>query len=210
MPAVYQPSVPTGNVNLDQDYLNLQQNAQSLDTIFGIDHLPFSNTTAQQGFHTNIHFVPSQSGRSSQVGVNPPSLPVELTGFGQLFSATCNDGYDTNQSLFWVTKTSINQRRLAQLTMNFTPSGNSHNGATFLPGAMVFQFGKDNVGAGITTINFDVPFKHNCFAVVATPNMASDPGAGYKFGVSNFTLSSFDFYQSIGTPSPVFWMAIGD
>lgn len=50
----YQPNIPTGFVNLDTDYANIQGNFQQLDTTFGIDHYTFSNATANNGFHNKV------------------------------------------------------------------------------------------------------------------------------------------------------------
>ena len=61
MSSIYQPSIPTGLVDLDQDYQNIQNNFQQLDTTFGVDHTTFSNNTAQNGYHTVVHLIP-QSG----------------------------------------------------------------------------------------------------------------------------------------------------
>lgn len=58
--STFQPNIPTGSVNLDQDYLNLQGNNQQLDTSFGTNHYKFSdgssapNGTPNNGKHTTI------------------------------------------------------------------------------------------------------------------------------------------------------------
>ncbi len=54
----YQPNIPTGLVNLDTDYANIQGNFQQLDTTFGIDHYTYSNATANNGFHNKVTTPP--------------------------------------------------------------------------------------------------------------------------------------------------------
>lgn len=54
MPFVYQPGIPTGIVDLDQDYLNVQGNFQQLNIVYGTDHYPFDNATPNQGFHNLV------------------------------------------------------------------------------------------------------------------------------------------------------------
>ena len=50
----FNPNVPTGLVPLDQDYLNLQNNNQALDNVYGVNHLKFSNSTGNKGKHTQV------------------------------------------------------------------------------------------------------------------------------------------------------------
>lgn len=55
---VYQPGIPTGTVNLDVDYLNLQGNFQQANIVYGTDHYPFDNATPNQGFHNLVTTPP--------------------------------------------------------------------------------------------------------------------------------------------------------
>lgn len=47
---LYQPGIPTGTVNLDQDYQNLQNNFQQINTTYAVDHIPLTQAT-NNGFH---------------------------------------------------------------------------------------------------------------------------------------------------------------
>lgn len=52
---VYQPNIPTGSVELDQDYLNILGNFQQLNIVYGTDHYPFDNAVVgEQGFHNVV------------------------------------------------------------------------------------------------------------------------------------------------------------
>lgn len=51
---VYQPNIPSGTVNLDVDYQNVQGNFQQLNIVYGTDHYPFDNATPNQGFHNMV------------------------------------------------------------------------------------------------------------------------------------------------------------
>ncbi len=54
---VYNPLVPTGTVNLNVDYQNLQGNFEQANIVYGTDHYPFDNATAgEQGFHDKATF----------------------------------------------------------------------------------------------------------------------------------------------------------
>ena len=109
--STYQPNIPTGTVDLDIDYANLQGNFQQLDTQFGVDHIPFSNSsgtppTGINGYHQYVHFNPF-----STTTTNPPNnypvvpgtnAPSATAGFGQLFSTQSNDGINTDEILWYL------------------------------------------------------------------------------------------------------------
>lgn len=54
----YQPNIPTGTVRLDVDYQNLQGNFEQANIVYGTDHYPFDNATANQGFHNVVTTPP--------------------------------------------------------------------------------------------------------------------------------------------------------
>jgi hypothetical protein len=147
--SLYQPLIPTGTVDLDVDYQNLQNNFQQLDTSFGVDHLPFSNQTAQNGYHKNVHLVPN-------------AASVATPGYGQVFNATLNDGINTDQILFFLT----GGNRLMQLTRNFAPVAGT-NGYTFLPGGFIMQWGRATTASG-ATITFPQAFPSAVYSIQCT------------------------------------------
>jgi len=73
---VYQPNIPTGTVNLDVDYLNLQGNFNQANIVYGTDHYPFDNATPNQGFHNLVTTPP--------VVNNPPDGLPPATAAGIL------------------------------------------------------------------------------------------------------------------------------
>ncbi len=54
--STFQPLIPTGLVDLDVDYANIQGNFQQLDTSFAVNHTAFS-VTPFNGMHTKVDFV---------------------------------------------------------------------------------------------------------------------------------------------------------
>ena len=166
--SLYQPGIPTGTVNLDVDYQNIQNNFSQLDTSFGVDHLPFSNQTAQNGYHKPIHFNPFSTTVTNPpnnyvaASATPASTPVATPGFGQLFSCQVNDGINLDESLYW--KSGGN--RLIPLTRNLTPVSNT-NGFTCLPGGFVMLWARVALGSAQGQ-RFTVPF--NTTAGMNFPN----------------------------------------
>lgn len=225
----YQPGIPTGTVNLDVDYQNLQNNFQQLDTQFGIDHVPFSNTSGTppagiNGYHQSIHFNPV-----STTVTNPPNnyvpatgspvgVPTATPGFGQLFSAQVNDGVNSDEALFWLT----GGNRLIELTRNFAPVINAR-GYCNLPGGLILQWGRRNLtgaqGEAATilfTTGGGIAFPNNCFFVIVSLICAtggtgsSDNTMCVRDSVSR-TSFVYQYNGNGGSSFPGFyWVAIGN
>ena len=197
MPSNYQPGVPTGRVNLDTDYQNLQKNFQQLDTTFGVNHTTFSNTSVQNGYHTNCQFIPQ----------TPPVNAI--TGFGQLYTETINDGFSSDQALIYQSGGGL----ITLLTRNFAPVVNT-NGATFLPGGLMFQWGSvAPTNSNVITVTFPEPFKNAVFSVLLTRNHNSvSPGSDFQFWVNSSpapTLSQFQIINEDMHTWGYYWQAIG-
>jgi len=208
----FQPNVPTGSLPLNQDYLNLQGNNQQLNIAYGLDHVPFSDTTGLppsgiSGMHTTMHMVPV-----STVASNPPSnQPINgytaTVGFGQLVSAQINDKKSTDNALYFLTGNNL----LLQLTRNFLPIA-SANGSTFLPGGLIMQWGTVSATNGNPVVTFPFAFPSTLFNVQLTrQHSPSSPGSSFGYWVDNTTLSTtgFTIINNDGHTWSYNWTAIG-
>lgn len=217
--STYQPGIPTGTVNLDVDYLNIQNNFQQLDTSFGIDHLPFSNNSAQNGYHTSIHFNPVSTTATNPPNNQPINGYTTTPGFGQLFSAQINDGINTDEALYFLS----GSNRLTQLTRNFAPILGT-GGRTFLPGGIIMQWGQvTGLSSGITTatVNYSsftnvIAFPNSCFFMNGTPfYTGSAPSSTSSFADVWFRLISrtqfrFTFNTNSNATDGFMWFALGN
>lgn len=204
----YQPGIPTGTVNLDVDYQNIQGNFGQLETTIGKDHLPPSNGTAQNGYHTSIHMVP-------QGGI------VNTSGFAQVYSQTVAGG---DQALFINTGT-LNQT--AQLTVPMVPVAAS-NGYTFLPGGFILQWGLVNGTHGVdlhfnggdtgavTFATNNIAFPTSCYGIWTQPmftNGTAPTSPNTATVAINRSFSNTSFIYAFMTNSSAytrfFWYAIG-
>lgn len=207
MPSNYQPGIPTGRVNLDVDYQNLQDNFQQLDTTFGQNHTKVSDTSSQNGYHTNIQFIPQSP------------TPPPVAGFGQLFTETINDGYSSDEALFYLSGGGNN----TLLTRNFLPLMGP-NGYTFAPGQLVIQWGiVDNGGNSFVdgqfgTVTFataNKDFQNACFGVLPTPMNTGIASVPTEAGIiiidkSLITTTSFRWNFVGGSRyRSFFWVALG-
>lgn len=210
--SAYQPGIPTGLVNLDVDYQNIQNNFQQLDTTFGVDHTTFSNQTAQNGYHTAVHLIPV-----STTATNPPdNQPINgytaTAGYGQVFDATINDGLNTDQALFFLT----GGNRLMQLTRNFVPTVNigTGNGYTFLPGGFILQWGSFNPNSS-TTVTFaangGIAFPNNVFTIQLTGANSTNTSFRTSVQKNSLTKTGFVWGGSVdGGFNPIYYWVIGN
>ncbi len=211
--STYQPGIPTGTVNLDVDYQNIQNNFQQLDTTFGVDHVTYSNQTAQNGYHTSIHFNPVSTTTTNPPNNQPPVVPAAVPGYGQLFSAQINDGVNIDEALFFLT----GGNRLQQLTRNFAPVA-AQNGYTFLPGGFILQWGLKSGGAeSAGNVNFPIPFPNAAYVMQGTGMWtgASDPNGAFTVGLKfNQTVGPFTSFRWVtftnsGAYAGFWWIALG-
>lgn len=204
MPTQYQPGIPTGTVNLDQDYINIRNNFTQLNTTYGSDHIAFDEVQ-NNGYHKTVHIQPR----------SPDNDPNTVAGIGQLYSRIVNDGYDTDTVLYFKTGPGSGLGDKLQLTSNFDPRIASR-GYTFLPGGLVLQWGRTTVsGNGDSgTVNFTtgsgINFANACYQITTGLIQTSDPNNPSTVSFSSISSTSFSwFYRGSGNISSFTWMAIG-
>lgn len=198
----YQPGIPTGSVPLNQDYLNIQGNFSSLNSQFNVDHVPLTNTSGSppNGYHTALHLVPQSS-----VTATP--------GYGNLYSQTNNDGISTSQQLFYQFVNSTPSTINVPLTRNFAPIVTG-NGATFLPGGLILQYGKKTSPGNSGQITFPIEFPGGApFMIQLTllrdsgnQSLSVDNGSGVNPAP---TSKKFGYLSSSAGSTAIYWMAIG-
>jgi hypothetical protein len=215
--SIYNPGIPTGTVNLDVDYQNIQNNFSQLDTSFNVDHVTFSNTSLQNGYHKSIHFNPISTTATNGPNNIPPVVPVTTAGFGQLFNVETNDGpgaADTN--LYF--KTGLGN--LIALTRSLLPSAGA-NGYTFIPGGFILQWGiytapalnwptTEQTLTFLTQVPANVNFTAANYIVLTTFTGAS--GSSGSIGITSKSNTNFK-WRFGGSSNSSFtgfqWIAIG-
>lgn len=192
----YNPNVPTGLVNLDEDYLNLQLNFQQADLSFAKDHFAFSDQTANNGFHKQTTFV-NEAAPTTAAGQLALYSKGAVGGPSQLFLIRDN-----------------NAGTEVALTPNPGVGGvgniiSAQNGYSWLPGSMLIQWGFDAIGAvpSNTAINFLVPFSGAWLPVVTITQAGGVSNTANSMIISR-TNTNFTVHNN-STIVAVFWMAIG-
>lgn len=207
---IYQPNIPTGLVDLDVDYQNLQNNFSQLDTTYGVDHIKYS-VAPNNGYHVNVHQVP--------LGAYPGAIPSAIAGINQLFSLNYTPdatGAVPDTQLF--ARTGLGG--LSQLT-----GGNIAQEGWQWVGGILIQWGRvtQSFSSGGTsgTVTFKdrqpgcIPFPTACFMVQTTPFInAANPGSQATAAVRNNTLSATSFQWRFFTNSSdyqgFYWFAVGN
>lgn len=208
MPSSYQPGIPTGLVFLDQDYANIQQNFQALDTYFGEDHVPFSVDTLAMpsGYHQDIHMVPISTVASNAPNNQPVNGYTATPGFGQIFSAQINDGINIDEALYFLS----GGNRLVQLTRNFAPIL-ANKGVTMLPGGLILNWGTSKTDATKqATPTFIQPFPTAIYTIQCTVKMDDTTEYSIKIRTTTGTNPVTGFTARASAKDVVFsWIAIG-
>ena len=208
MPSSYQPGVPTGLVFLDQDYANIQQNFQALDTYFGVDHTPYSidTLTDPSGYHQAIHLVPVSTTTTNAPNNQPINGYTATPGFGQVFTAQINDGISVDEALYYLS----GGGKLVQMTRNFTPTL-ATKGATMLPGGLIMNWGTaTSSSSGNSSTTFAEDFPGTVYSIQCTVRENNTQTTSVKVttltGTGPFTGFSAQTSRNSITYS---WIAIG-
>lgn len=214
----YNDAVPATNNNPSADQPDMLVNTQSIPSWLNVDHWGFQQTTGGQ--HKQATFI--------NQAVIPPARTVGMaTEYSKLAIST---GVSNESNLFFTPDNSTNEYQLtrpitasfplfALLTQNYNPptAGMNHFGGwTFLPGGMLFQYGKyiptppGPVGSGIT-IPFPVAFSNIPFMISLQP-VVTGGNNQIRLYVRSGSVSTTQFITvntNDSTFTSFYWMAIG-
>lgn len=206
---MYQATIPTGLVRLDQDYKNVRDNFTQINSTYNTDHVPLT-TAPQNGYHSVIHLAKQASD------------PVGITATYSMYEKSNSDGFATGQQLYFISGTSTP----FPVTRNFVPAvDGSGNGSSFVPGGFVIQWGiilgthAGFFNSGDTgTVTFstaNLAFPNNLFAVnlqLVGKTPATSSSDNSLFLTDNYTKLLFNWRYNghSGDFKQFFWWAIGN
>lgn len=190
----YQPGIPTGNVPLNQDYLNIKGNFTQLNTQFQVDHVPLTSTSGSpsNGYHTVVHFV------------KQTSAPATIANIGQLYTL------GTAPDLIYKSGTGVITQLTGSALVNIAT-----NGTVFLPGGLVMKWGIVNGLVANTPTVVPLGFATNCFNVqLSYISKVGGTTNTQTLSVVTGTVSnvSFSYNSTQGTSAYVgfYWVALGN
>lgn len=211
--STYQPNIPTGLVELDQDYLNLQRNFSQINTTYGVDHVALTNNSGVppvgiNGMHTVVHLTTQAVD------------PLVNTSSGQFYNkvSTIPPTYD---QLFYLTNA------IGALPAQLSGSRATTNGYGWFAG-MLLQWGFVGVTTTTTSrtlfVTANVNFPTTCLFATATPTYNSNSGipsgSSTNIYIDNNSVAgpnqlndlgfSWRFVTNSSNVTGFFWVAIGN
>lgn len=138
---------------------------------------------------------------AANISANPTALDTAYTLF-------CKQDLEGNPELFGINSKSA--------VMQFTRGSvlNAPDGSSFLPGGLIFKWGRFNMGQGVTNVDVTYPgeaFPHAVYSVVissTTSNASNEAG----LDLSHSNIKSFRAFRGLSPASnqSYYYMAIGN
>jgi len=192
MSFTYTPGVPNPPNFPSQDVGNMQDNSNSINNIWAVDHFTFASGVA---------------GRHKQVSlVNQAVVGVPGGTSGVLFSNVVGG----NNQLFWQSPTE-GTTQIPNFDSTVQPV-NATSGISHLPGGLIIQWGQ-RVAPGLAgQIIFPIPFPNGVNAPFSIQVSVEATAASRTVNIDNGTPPTFDHfnYQTNGSVATLYWMAIGN
>jgi hypothetical protein len=170
--SLFLPNIPQSSDNLDFSQGQLLSNNQGLDTVFGIDHTLFSDSTANKGKHKKSTYFAQAASPGTSASESAIYSKTAGTGTNEIYiqkESTAPAGSDIQLTLF--------SKGVATL----------QTGYSWLPGGILIQWIQDS-GTNNTAKNFPIAFPNACWNVQLTKVSSSTSSI---VGHNGFTTTQF-------------------
>jgi hypothetical protein len=192
----YNLNIPHPPDDPSDDVGQMQANTNAINTLIGIDHVPFNTPgapTSQGGYHKVVHMV----------GQN--STPSTVSGLSQIYSRIPPSSIPNNTvtQLFCLNSNGAN----LQMTGNTTGGANATPGLVWCAG-ILFQWGfATATGIGVI-VTFSPAFPNYCYSVQVTSITGTNP---VVVSILALSISRTGFGATVNVPGAVVtWFAIGN
>ncbi len=179
------------------DVRPMQVNTNSINSLISTDHVTFGTAASYtgnvtDGFHTTVHLV------------NQPDPSAPVTNVMEVYQKFRDDGISTKPQLFLQSGNFIPYA----MTRNFVPAISGQNGASFLPGGFIIQWGTILAIQAGSPVTFTQNFKTGTVPIITTGNLTSSVNAsvGRIESATNLGFTVFSFNNLSTTCN---WIAIG-
>lgn len=182
-------------------------NNQGLNSIFGINHTLFANAT-NSGKHTLVEMIDNGTGRASNSNASGEGIISCFTPSGQEIAL----GYAPGNTLFsyQLTRTITAQADSFGLNPNnyYNSGVNFTGGWTFLPGGLIFQYGKVTAISNLAdvTVPYPVPMAQIFFASMVP---VINTGVNITLVVLSANTSNMIVRSNSLNPVSFYWSVIG-
>jgi len=189
-------NVPLANQTLNVTQAPIQNNFNTIDTAFVVDHVDYGS--ANQGMHQKVTLVTN--------GVAPVIAAGNLALFNQTAASTGNPE-------IYLARGSAAAYPMTGYVLGGTNNG---NGWTYLPSGLKMAWGRSTTG-GATNVTITYANELTNFpgftTIYAFPLLSriSGPGTSTNFvTLTNYTQTTFQVYSSAGSTGVQFaWFVIG-
>jgi len=188
---IYENNIPAASHNPSADQPIMQTNTNSINSIIGVDH--FSFNTANGGYHKQVSLVNEAT----------PALP---SGVGCMLLSGSNNLIFANAQI----PTGV------FLTQSNAPPVVAIKGSTFLPGAIVMQWGQGTTTGGIFNDTYIYPMTTTFVIFSGVQGFTGEVitnASILTLGPPPFSNVTVGAKFANGSPVPngtiVYWMAIG-
>lgn len=193
----YTANVPVSGQSLGNSRPIINQNFQTIDTAFTVNHKNFNN--AQAGKHELVQLPTAQAASPGTAAGEIALYSKDVAGVPQLFfqkESVAAAGADI------------------QMTVDVVPTA-AENGVTFLPGGMILQWGKVATGSVSEIYGFNITFPNNVFNIQVCPISGAAPYPSVLFSavVSSTALFVIKYSGSTNVSANypnIYWTAIGN
>jgi hypothetical protein len=193
----YQPRPDPSGDTLVASRDQIRTNFEIIQDRFEDDHTEYSTGTGKHDKTT----MPEQA-----------SAPTTAANEGAFYTKVGTNPAETN-AFFRAESNGFEYQITKSISASTGRFGSTPNGWTFLPGNLLFQWGRVDTPGGSGTVTFatdNVAFPTACFSVMLTPRNDGSHSAFTYYLDGAPTSTAFSYRGSTTGSNALFWIAIGN
>lgn len=193
----YERDIPATANNPSVDQPDMRDNTNHIDDIISVDHYSFNNNNS--GWHKQVT-LPVAS---------PFAAPPSTINQGVFYTNTANSAtnvfYKNDGVADQYQMTRTNAANFATFGTYTNYNGLNFGGWTFLPGGLLYQYGR-RVCVNGDTITFPIPFANASEYSISVVRVQGNTGS--TWGANTLTTTGFNV-STDGGSSTYLWTAVG-
>lgn len=202
----FNPNIPLPTDFLSQSQQDILTNFQTSDTSQGVNHYQFSDVTANNGKHKFLQMpenaAPTTAVDEGAVYTTVGSGPAETNLWFRAEDSGGGGGFE-----YQLTRVdAANSARFGK-TSSTLP-----NGWTFLPGGLIYQWGRVLNPGSTGTVTFatnNISFPTTCFNLQLTSRHTDTNHSAFIAYTVELTNLIFRYRVSVSSTTELYWVALG-
>ena len=201
--------MPNTGQTLQQTRDQIRNNIQFVKDSLAINHVDLDNAP-DTGKHVMTNFVQiSAASQKPTTSATEVALYNDVATTGQIYICPPNTTQGDKKKLLTVGDISL---PTFATSTNYPPAVTGQDGGwTFLPGGLLFQYGRFTTNASSGTLTFPITFSDIPFSIIITPIAGVGNTNPTSYEVNNSAIADASFgWARFGASDPgFFWQAIG-